>query len=155
MALDGPVDSESGSTYGDFLQDDNAIQPLEELSMRQLGHEARKLLDTLEPLEAKVLRMRFGIGNDTRHTLEQIGNEVGLTRERIRQIEIKALGKLKFEQSAWGCVPRAVFRLASGADCSVVVSLGEAQGAKPISVLIVDRAGSLSQKSCLGVKPVR
>ena len=103
VALDGPVDSESGSTYGDFLQDDNAIQPLEELSMRQLGHEARKLLDTLEPLEAKVLRMRFGIGNDTRHTLEQIGNEVGLTRERIRQIEIKALGKLK-SSKGWGCV---------------------------------------------------
>ena len=56
---------------------------------------------SLDPLEAKVLRMRFGIGNDTRHTLEQIGNEVGLTRERIRQIEIKALGKLKFH-SVWG-----------------------------------------------------
>ena len=73
--------------------------------MRQLGQEARKLLDTLEPLEAKVLRMRFGIGNDTRHTLEQIGNEVGLTRERIRQIEIKALGKLKFRAKRLGVRP--------------------------------------------------
>ena len=105
VALDGPLDSESGTTFGDLVADPDAAQPLEELSSRQLGLEARKLLDTLEPLEAKVLRMRFGIGNDTRHTLEQIGNQVGLTRERIRQIEIKALGKLKFRAKRLGVRP--------------------------------------------------
>jgi len=105
VALDGPMDSESGTTLGDMLADPSAALPLDELSMRQLGDEARKLLDTLEPLEAKVLRMRFGIGNDKRHTLEQIGNQVGLTRERIRQIEIKALGKLRFRAKRLGVRP--------------------------------------------------
>ena len=105
VALDGPIDSESGTTFGEMLPDPEAIMPLDELSLRQLGEEARKLLETLEPLEAKVLRMRFGIGNDGRHTLEDIGNQVGLTRERIRQIEIKALGKLRFRAKRLGVRP--------------------------------------------------
>ena len=105
VALDGPVDNESGSTLNDVLSDPNAAQPLEELSTRQLATEARKLLETLEPLEAKVIHLRFGLGGEDRYTLAAIGEMVGLTKERIRQIELKALSKLRFRAKRAGVRP--------------------------------------------------
>jgi RNA polymerase primary sigma factor len=105
VALDGPVDNESGSTLNDVLSDPHAPQPLEELSTRQLATEARKLLETLEPLEAKVIHLRFGLGGEDRYTLAAIGELVGLTKERIRQIELKALSKLRFRAKRAGVRP--------------------------------------------------
>jgi RNA polymerase primary sigma factor len=105
VALDGPIDDDSGSTLNDVLADSEAVAPLETISARQMATEARRLLETLDQMESAVLRRRFGIGAFERHTLQQIGNEFGLTKERIRQIEIKALGKLRFRAKRLGVRP--------------------------------------------------
>jgi RNA polymerase sigma factor (sigma-70 family) len=102
VTLDGGIDEDSEVSLRDVLADETTPAPFEEVSSRELADATHRLLETLKPMEATVLRMRFGIGTGSRMTLEQIGKEVGLTRERIRQIELKALGKLRFRAKRMG-----------------------------------------------------
>ena len=95
ISLETPVGDEDDSSLGDFIEDQNALQPLDASIRSNLGESTTKILATLSPREERVLRMRFGIGMNTDHTLEEVGLQFSVTRERIRQIEAKALRKLK------------------------------------------------------------
>jgi len=95
ISLETPVGDEDDSNLGDFIEDQNALQPLDASIRSNLGESTTKILATLTPREERVLRMRFGIGMNTDHTLEEVGLQFSVTRERIRQIEAKALRKLK------------------------------------------------------------
>ena len=95
ISLETPVGDEEDSNLGDFIEDQNALQPLDASIRSNLGESTTKILATLTPREERVLRMRFGIGMNTDHTLEEVGLQFSVTRERIRQIEAKALRKLK------------------------------------------------------------
>ena len=95
VSLETPVGDEEDSNLGDFIPDDNALQPLDASIRSNLSESTTKILATLTPREERVLRMRFGIGMNTDHTLEEVGLQFSVTRERIRQIEAKALRKLK------------------------------------------------------------
>ena len=95
VSLETPVGDEEDSSLGDFIEDQNALQPLDASITLNLGESTTKILATLTPREERVLRMRFGIGMNTDHTLEEVGLQFSVTRERIRQIEAKALRKLK------------------------------------------------------------
>ena len=95
VSLESPVGDEEDSSLGDFIEDQNALQPLDASIRSNLGESTTKILATLTPREERVLRMRFGIGMNTDHTLEEVGLQFSVTRERIRQIEAKALRKLK------------------------------------------------------------
>tara|TARA_B100001123_G_scaffold393280_1_gene473161 strand:- start:319 stop:2190 length:1872 start_codon:yes stop_codon:yes gene_type:complete len=95
VSLEAPVGDEEDSNLGDFIEDQNALQPLDASIRSNLGESTTKILATLTPREERVLRMRFGIGMNTDHTLEEVGLQFSVTRERIRQIEAKALRKLK------------------------------------------------------------
>jgi len=95
VSLETPVGDEEDSSLGDFIEDKNALQPLDASIRSNLGESTTKILATLTPREERVLRMRFGIGMNTDHTLEEVGLQFSVTRERIRQIEAKALRKLK------------------------------------------------------------
>jgi RNA polymerase primary sigma factor len=94
LSLDTPVGEEEDSHLGDFIEDQSAISPADAMITTNLAEETRKVLATLTPREEKVLRMRFGIGEKSDHTLEEVGRDFEVTRERIRQIEAKALRKL-------------------------------------------------------------
>ena len=87
--------SDGESTFADLLEDTNTLTPEQHMEREQLRNTLNEALETLAPREAKVLKMRFGIGLGTDHTLEEIGNQFDVTRERIRQIEAKALQKLR------------------------------------------------------------
>ncbi|MER2519484.1 MAG: RNA polymerase sigma factor RpoD [Bdellovibrionales bacterium] len=95
ISLETPVGDEEDSHLGDFIEDKNAVQPLDSAILGNLRDTTTRVLATLTPREERVLRMRFGIGMNTDHTLEEVGGEFNVTRERIRQIEAKALRKLK------------------------------------------------------------
>ena len=95
VSLETPVGDEEDSSLGDFIEDQNALQPLDASIRSNLSESTTKILATLTPREERVLRMRFGIGMNTDHTLEEVGLQFSVTRERIRQIEAKALRKLK------------------------------------------------------------
>jgi RNA polymerase primary sigma factor len=95
MSLETPVGDEEDSTLGDFIEDQNAVMPLDAATQSSLRDNVTKILAGLTPREERVLRMRFGIGMSTDHTLEEVGQQFNVTRERIRQIEAKALKKLK------------------------------------------------------------
>ena len=95
MSLENPVGDDEGSQLGDFIEDKNAIQPLDAAILSNLREVTTRVLSTLTPREERVLRMRFGIGMNTDHTLEEVGQQFSVTRERIRQIEAKALRKLR------------------------------------------------------------
>ena len=95
VSLETPVGDEEDSSLGDFIEDQNALQPLDASIRSNLAESTTKILATLTPREERVLRMRFGIGMNTDHTLEEVGLQFSVTRERIRQIEAKALRKLK------------------------------------------------------------
>ena len=95
VSLETPVGDEEDSSLGDFIEDQNALQPLDASIRSNLGESTTKILATLTPREERVLRMRFGIGMNTDHTLEEVGLQFSVTRERIRQVEAKALRKLK------------------------------------------------------------
>jgi len=95
VSLETPVGDEEDSNLGDFIEDQNALQPLDASIRSNLGESTTRILATLTPREERVLRMRFGIGMNTDHTLEEVGLQFSVTRERIRQIEAKALRKLK------------------------------------------------------------
>ena len=95
VSLETPVGDEEDSSLGDFIEDKNALQPLDTAIRSNLSRSTTKILASLTPREERVLRMRFGIGMNTDHTLEEVGLQFSVTRERIRQIEAKALRKLK------------------------------------------------------------
>ncbi len=95
MSLDAPVSDDSDSTIGDFIENQNIEAPDSDLDDACLKEEVESVLSSLTPREEKVLRMRYGIGEPTHYSLEEIGSQFNLTRERIRQIEIKALRKLR------------------------------------------------------------
>jgi RNA polymerase primary sigma factor len=95
ISLEKPVGDEEDSSLGDFIEDTKALAPLEQAIKSNLGEATTKILSTLTPREERVLRMRFGVGMNTDHTLEEVGLQFSVTRERIRQIEAKALRKLK------------------------------------------------------------
>jgi RNA polymerase primary sigma factor len=95
ISLETPIGDEEDSHLGDFIEDKNAIQPLDAAIQGNLRETTTRVLSSLTPREERVLRMRFGIGMNTDHTLEEVGQQFSVTRERIRQIEAKALRKLK------------------------------------------------------------
>ena len=94
ISLDTPIGEEEDSHLGDFIEDKSVISPSDAVISMNLAEQTRKVLATLTPREEKVLRMRFGIGEKSDHTLEEVGRDFDVTRERIRQIEAKALRKL-------------------------------------------------------------
>lgn len=95
ISLETPIGDEEDSHLGDFIEDKKTSQPTEAVVNMCLNEQTRRVLSTLTPREEKVLRMRFGIGEMTDHTLEEVGHDFAVTRERIRQIEAKALRKLR------------------------------------------------------------
>ena len=95
ISLETPIGEEEDSSLGDFIEDKGVVTPLEAVIKGNLGDQTSRVLATLTPREEKVLRMRFGIGEKSDHTLEEVGQDFSVTRERIRQIEAKALRKLR------------------------------------------------------------
>ena len=100
ISLETPVGEDGDSLQGDFIEDKNVINPSMAMASLNLVNQTRKVLATLTPREEKVLRMRFGIGEESHHTLEEVGQDFNVTRERIRQIEAKALRKLRHPSRA-------------------------------------------------------
>ena len=95
LSLETPIGDEEDSHLGDFIEDKNAILPIDAAIQSNLRETTTRVLASLTPREERVLRMRFGIGMNTDHTLEEVGQQFSVTRERIRQIEAKALRKRK------------------------------------------------------------
>jgi RNA polymerase primary sigma factor len=95
ISMETPIGDDEDSHLGDFIEDTNASSPIESATETGLMETVRDVLAGLTPREAKVLRMRFGIDMNTDHTLEEVGKQFDVTRERIRQIEAKALRKLR------------------------------------------------------------
>jgi len=95
ISLETPIGDEEDSHLGDFIEDKNAMLPIDAAIQSNLRETTTRVLASLTPREERVLRMRFGIGMNTDHTLEEVGQQFSVTRERIRQIEAKALRKLK------------------------------------------------------------
>jgi RNA polymerase primary sigma factor len=100
ISLETPIGEEQDSSLGDFIADEDAVNPSDAVINANLAEQTRKVLSTLTPREEKVLRMRFGIGGKSDHTLEEVGQDFNVTRERIRQIEAKALRKLRHPSRA-------------------------------------------------------
>jgi len=95
ISMETPIGDDDDSHLGDFIEDERADAPIDATTRKSLNESMRQILETLSPREAKVLRMRFGINMNTDHTLEEVGKQFDVTRERIRQIEAKALRKLR------------------------------------------------------------
>ncbi|MCG8588261.1 MAG: RNA polymerase sigma factor RpoD, partial [Proteobacteria bacterium] len=95
ISLETPVGEDDDSHLGDFIEDKNALDPQDAMIDSNLADQTRRVLSTLAPREERVLKMRFGIGERANHTLEEVGQDFEVTRERIRQIEAKALRKLR------------------------------------------------------------
>ena len=95
VSLETPVGEEDDSHLGDFIQDSDAMEPAESASYNMLRQQLNEVMQTLSPRECKVLRLRFGLEDGRAHTLEEVGKEFDVTRERVRQIEAKALRKLR------------------------------------------------------------
>ncbi len=100
ISLETPIGEEEDSSLGDFIEDKGVVSPLEAVIKGNLSDQTSRVLSTLTPREEKVLRMRFGIGEKSDHTLEEVGQDFAVTRERIRQIEAKALRKLRHPSRA-------------------------------------------------------
>src|SRR5271165_638174 len=100
ISLETPIGEEEDSHLGDFIEDKSVVSPAEAVINNNLAEQTRRVLATLTPREEKVLRMRFGIGESSDHTLEEVGQDFNVTRERIRQIEAKALRKLRHPSRA-------------------------------------------------------
>jgi RNA polymerase primary sigma factor len=95
LSLETPIGEEGDSHLGDLIEDKKAMSPVEAVTKFDLSEQTRRVMTALAPREEKVLRKRFGVGEKADHTLEEVGREFNVTRERIRQIEAKALGKLR------------------------------------------------------------
>ncbi len=95
VSLENPVGDDGEATLGDFIEDKSSLSPADTLFESDQANQTRKVLQTLTPREEQIIRMRFGIGDESEHTLEQVGKSFNLTRERIRQLESKALLKLR------------------------------------------------------------
>jgi RNA polymerase primary sigma factor len=95
ISLETPIGDEENSHLGDFIEDRNAVLPIDAAVQSNLREMTTRVLASLTPREERVLRMRFGIGMNTDHTLEEVGQQFSVTRERIRQIEAKAIRKLR------------------------------------------------------------
>jgi RNA polymerase primary sigma factor len=95
LSLDEPLGEDQGSELGNLIADEEASSPEETVMLESLSKETRTSLDILEPREAFILRKRFGIGEYSEHTLEQISRELGITRERVRQLQNRALKRLR------------------------------------------------------------
>ncbi len=95
FSLDRPVGDEDGRKFIDFLQDENATSPYENLISQKWGEEVRRLLGTLTPIESRIIRWRFGLDDEDELTLKEIGDKYNLSRERIRQLQEQALGKIR------------------------------------------------------------
>jgi RNA polymerase primary sigma factor len=95
ISMETPIGDDEDSNLGDFLEDSSINSPIDDASIRGLKDATDEILGSLTAREAKVLRMRFGIGMNNDHTLEEVGKQFDVTRERIRQIEAKALRKLR------------------------------------------------------------
>ena len=93
--METPIGDDEDSHLGDFIEDTSVLSPLDSATIEGLKEATYEVLSSLTPREAKVLRMRFGIDMNTDHTLEEVGKQFDVTRERIRQIEAKALRKLR------------------------------------------------------------
>jgi len=100
ISMETPIGDDEDSSLGDFIEDSNILSPSDSADLEGMGETVREMLSTLTPREAKVLRMRFGLGMNTDHTLEEVGKQFDVTRERIRQIEAKALRKLRHPSRA-------------------------------------------------------
>ena len=98
--MEVPVGDEGDTTLGDFIEDTHNVAPMEAAMQADLQTVVSDVLEGLTPREAKVLRMRYGIGMNNEHTLDEVGKQFDVTRERIRQIEAKAIRKLKHESCA-------------------------------------------------------
>ncbi|MCX6813631.1 MAG: sigma-70 family RNA polymerase sigma factor [Candidatus Azambacteria bacterium] len=100
IPFDAPIgNDDEDSTLGDFIEDEKGITPVQSAALRLLGDQIKEIINDLQPREQKILRMRFGLDAGVTHTLEEVGNEFGVTRERIRQIEFKALEKIRQHQN--------------------------------------------------------
>jgi RNA polymerase primary sigma factor len=95
LSLETPIGEEADSQLGDLIEDKNAILPIDAAIQSNLRDTTTRVLASLTPREERIVRMRFGLGMNNDHTLEEVGKQFSLTRERIRQIEAKALRKLK------------------------------------------------------------
>jgi RNA polymerase primary sigma factor len=95
LSLETPIGDEGDSNLGDLIEDKNAILPIDAMIQSNLREITTRLLASLTPREERIVRMRFGLGMNSDHTLEQVGQQLSVTRERIRQIEAKAIRKLK------------------------------------------------------------
>jgi RNA polymerase primary sigma factor len=95
ISMETPIGDDEDSHLGDFIEDTSVASPIDQATMESLRETTHSVLAQLTPREAKVLRMRFGIDLNTDHTLEEVGKQFDVTRERIRQIEAKALRKLR------------------------------------------------------------
>jgi RNA polymerase primary sigma factor len=102
ISLETPMGVEGDAHLGDFIEDKTTVSASDAVISMNLAAQTRKVLATLTPREEKVLRMRFGIGEKSEHTLEEVGHDFALTRERIRQIEAKALLKLRHPSRTLG-----------------------------------------------------
>ncbi len=100
ISMETPIGDDEDSSLGDFIEDSNILSPSDSADLEGMSETVREMLSTLTPREAKVLRMRFGLGMNTDHTLEEVGKQFDVTRERIRQIEAKALRKLRHPSRA-------------------------------------------------------
>jgi RNA polymerase primary sigma factor len=100
ISLETPVGDEEDASFGDFIEDPNAVAPLDAAVRSSMRDATRRVLATLTPREERIIRMRFGVGMNTDQTLEEVGQQFSVTRERIRQIEAKALRKLKHPSRA-------------------------------------------------------
>ncbi|MBN1283533.1 MAG: sigma-70 family RNA polymerase sigma factor, partial [Proteobacteria bacterium] len=100
ISLETPIGEEEDSHLGDFIEDKSVVSPTDSVVNLSLSDQTRQVLASLTPREEKVLRMRFGIGEKSDHTLEEVGRDFSVTRERIRQIEAKALRKLRHPSRA-------------------------------------------------------
>jgi RNA polymerase primary sigma factor len=100
ISMETPIGDDEDSHLGDFIEDGNAVSPIDSATDESLREATHNILASLTPREAKVLRMRFGIDMNTDHTLEEVGKQFDVTRERIRQIEAKALRKLRHPSRA-------------------------------------------------------
>ncbi|MBT4632125.1 sigma-70 family RNA polymerase sigma factor, partial [Candidatus Peregrinibacteria bacterium] len=95
VSLEAPVGAEEDSKLGDFIEDDDAMSPADQTNRQLIKESIHEMLQYLSPRERKIIEMRFGLKDGIGHTLEEVGNEFGVTRERIRQIEAKVLHKLR------------------------------------------------------------